>query len=79
MLLIDTAPMMISDDYRERFRAEYHQLKIRYEKLETMLNNWDDLDFIPTCTKDVYIKQLNAMYEYMDILKYRADKEGIIL
>ena len=79
MLLIDTAPMMISDDYRERFRAEYYQLKIRYEKLETMLNNWDDLDFIPTCTKDVYIKQLNAMYEYIDILKYRADKEGIIL
>ena len=79
MLLIDTAPMMVSEDYRERFRAEYYQLKIRYEKLETMLNNWDDLDFIPTCTKDVYIKQLNAMWEYMDILKYRADKENIIL
>lgn len=79
MLLIDTVPLMVSDDYRDRFRAEYHQLQIRYEKLETMVSNWDDLDFIPTCTKDVYIKQLTAMGEYLDILKYRADKEGIIL
>ena len=79
MLLIDTAPMMMSEDYHERFRAEYHQLKIRYEKLENMVNNWDDLDFNPTCSKDIYMKQLTAMWEYMDILKYRADKEGIIL
>ena len=28
--------MMLSSDYKERFRAEYYQTKIRYEKLHRM-------------------------------------------
>lgn len=32
MELRDTAEMMNSADYKERFKAEYYQLKIRYGK-----------------------------------------------
>ena len=33
MELKDTVDLMISDDYKERFRAEYYQTKDRYNKL----------------------------------------------
>ena len=32
MELKDTISMMTSSDYKERFRAEYFQLKIRYDR-----------------------------------------------
>lgn len=34
MELRDTVEMMNSGDYKERFKAEYHQTKIRYERLK---------------------------------------------
>ena len=37
MELKDTVEMMGSEDYKERFKAEYCQVKIRYEKLMYML------------------------------------------
>ena len=39
--LKDTVDGMLSADYSDRFIAEYFQLKIRYEKLKTILNRWD--------------------------------------
>lgn len=30
----DTIVMMTSEDYKERFKAEYYQTKIRYERLK---------------------------------------------
>ena len=30
----DTVDMMLSDDYKERFKAEYYQTKERYERLK---------------------------------------------
>ena len=36
MNLNDTVKMMNSADYKERFKAEYWQIKIRYEKLHRM-------------------------------------------
>lgn len=79
MLLIDTAPLMVSDDYKERFKAEYYQTKIRHDRLEEMVNNWDDLDFVPTCEKSVYVNQIKAMELYLDILLFRAGKEDVKL
>lgn len=38
MELKDTIEMMQSMDYKERFKAEYYQTKIRYEKLKTFNN-----------------------------------------
>lgn len=34
LILADTVDLMNSEDYRDRFVAEYIQLKIRYEKLK---------------------------------------------
>ena len=36
MLMEHTIDLMISEDYKERFQAEYYQTKIRYEKLHKM-------------------------------------------
>ena len=37
MNLKKTIGMMCSDDYRERFKAEYFQVDIRYQKLKEMV------------------------------------------
>ena len=37
MELKDTVELMTSEDYKERFRAEYWQTKIRYDRLMNML------------------------------------------
>lgn len=51
MELKDTIELMNSSDYKERFKAEYLQVKIRYDKLHKMLVKWDagTLNFTPTC------------------------------
>lgn len=77
----DTATMMLSDDYKERFKAEYWQLKIRYVKLMKMLKYWDkdELDFIPDCPRSIYTLQVRAMHDYLAVLEARAKIEGIEL
>lgn len=54
MTLKDTVEMMNSDDYKERFKAEYYQLEIRVNGLKKMLYKWDngELDFTPTCPRN---------------------------
>ena len=79
--LKETAAMMSSSDYRERFAAEYYQLETRYIKLNTMVEKWDkgELNFIPTCPRATYDFQLKAMNEYLGILQIRAKIENIEL
>lgn len=81
MELKDTIEMMTSEDYKERFKAEYYQIKIRYGKLKYMLERWDNgiLDFIPTCPRSTYDLQISAMKDYIAILEARAVIEGIEL
>ncbi len=81
MELINTVDLMLSDDYKDRFKAEFRQLEIRYEKLMTMLDKWDkgELDFTPTCPRNMYDIQLKGMEIYMDALYDRAELEGIDL
>ena len=79
MELKDTVEMMLSDDYKERFRAEYWQTKIRYDKLRKMVDNWEKLDFIPTCAYSTYVCQLLAMEDYMTLLRSRAEQEEVEL
>ena len=79
--LKDTAEMMTSTDYKERFAAEYYQLKIRYSKLKAMLEKWDkgELTFTPTCPRSTYDLQTKAMADYMAVLEARAVMEGVTL
>lgn len=81
MNLNDTINMMNSNDYKERFKAEYHQLKIRIDKLTNMLVKYDagTLDFVPSCPIGVLKDQLSAMYDYMYALQVRAEIENIEL
>ena len=68
--LKQTVELMNSSDYKERFKAEYYQLKIRYDKLNTMVKKWDEgkLDFTPTCPREMYDDQLDSMYNYLKVL-----------
>lgn len=81
MELKDTAAMMLSEDYKERFRAEYCQVAIRYHKLKAMLDKWDQgmLDFKPTCLRNIYNMQIRAMEDYIAVLEARAVMEDIVL
>lgn len=81
MELKDTIELMKSEDYKDRFKAEYFQVKIRYDKLLVMYKKMCDgtLEFTPTCPKEFHILQLEYMNRYLDILKCRAKLENIDL
>ena len=81
MVLKNTIPMMESESYKERFKAEYFQLAIRLQKLRDMVEKWDNgtLDFEPTCPREMYDKQLMSMSQYLDVLEERAKIEGVEL
>lgn len=81
MELKDTIRLMESSDDKERFQAEYWQVKIRYEKLKAMLEQHDEgkLNFKLPCPRSVYDMQMKAMTDYLAILEVRADMEHISL
>lgn len=81
MELKETIVMMNSADYKERFKAEYYQVVIRYQKLKSMLEKWDngELNFNPTCPRSTYNIQIKAMTDYIAILEARAVMEGVEL
>ena len=81
MKLVDTVEMMNSSDYKERFKAEYAQLVIRYNGLRNMLEKWDNgtLEFKPTCPRSTYNLQIKAMTDYIAVLEARAVMEDVDL
>lgn len=81
MKLKDTIEMMNSTDYKERFKAEYLQLKIRMDGLAGMLIKMENnmLNFTPKCSYDLLNGQLKTMNLYASYLEERAEIEGINL
>lgn len=81
MKLKDTIDMMGSEDYKERFKAEYLQLKIRINGLRNMLKKYKTgtLTFKPFCSYYLLNGQLKAMEMYAQYLKERAEIENIEL
>ena len=81
MKLADTVEIMNSVDYKERFKAEYAQLVIRYDGLRNMLEKWDNgtLEFKPTCPRSTYNLQIKAMTDYIAVLEARAVMENVDL
>lgn len=81
MELKDTIVLMQSEDYKDRFKAEYYQLKIRLDKLVTMLDKWDkgELNFTPDSPRLIYKAQVDAMNNYLYSLITRAALENIEL
>lgn len=79
--LTNTSILMCSTDYKEKFKAEYIQIEIRYRGLLNMCKKWDrnELTFKPTCPRSTYDMQLRVMRDYLSILEMRAVMEGIEL
>ena len=91
--LADTAAGMTSPDYKERFRAEYIQTKIRYERLKAF-NTKIEAAFRTECERpeakkapmpphdcphDLLREQQEVMGHYLHILEVRAVIEGVDL
>ena len=81
MELNNTIEMMQSSDYKERFKAEYLQAKIRYDKLEAMTVKYEagTLNFTPSCSLELLKEQKKHMGNYIRCLKIRAEIEKIDL
>lgn len=93
MNLMETAPWMDSPDYRERFRAEYWQTRIRYERLKKRNTRQEagalkdpraEVPFVSVQQLDstpaeVMRRQQAMMGEYLHILELRAELEGVEL
>lgn len=85
-----TVPYMLSDDYKERFKAEYEQTKIRYERLKAFNTRIEAAEITGftdkaveapphDCPRDLLREQQRIMGEYLHILEVRAVIEKIIL
>lgn len=85
-----TIEMMRSSDYKERFRAEYEQTKIRYEKLKKFNTKIEASEIAasykagvvaPEHDCPVYLlrEQQRKMGEYLHLLEVRAEIEHIEL
>ena len=79
--LAKTCEGMVSPVYKERFKAEYIQLKNRLEGLRRMLDAWisGDLSFKPASRLRLYEEQMDGMEHYIMALEERASIEGIEL
>ena len=75
----ETVELMLSENYEDRFKAEYLQTKIRYEKLHRMIIRLEagTLDFVPKCSLNILCRQAQAMGEYLKVLEIRAEIENI--
>lgn len=79
--LSDTVKSMMSDDYKERFKAEYSQVMLRAIGLQNMLYKHaaNKLNFKPLCSVEMLHGQLCSMVKYSRILEERAIIENIEL
>ena len=78
--LSSTNKLMASEDYKERFLAEYIQLETRYEALMNIIWKYDHgekLGFELDTPMHLLKKQAKAMYEYISALNERARFEDI--
>lgn len=74
MELKDTVKGMLSEDYKERFKAEYKQLVIRSRKLKNIIEDYKNgkLKIELSCPIDVLEDQYKIMVLYTGLLVKRA-------
>ena len=91
--LSETVEGMLHPDYKERFKAEYKQTKIRYEKLKAFCNKIEAAQRTQCdpfaskkveepkhdCPVELLREQQSAMGQYLHTLEIRAVIEGIEL
>ena len=81
MELKDTVGLMISPDWRDRFKAEYLQTKIRYEKLYRLISLRENgqLDFVTPIPIESWKDQEKFMRLYLCELAKQSVIHGIDL
>lgn len=85
MELKETVELMNSEDYKERFVAEYHQVKIRYEKLKNFCNKIEVEEMLGKevtkhdCPLELLREQQKYMGLYLSVLEKRALIENVVL
>ena len=85
MELKETIELMCSSDYKERFVAEYRQVKIRYEKLKNFCNKIEVETMLGKeetkhdCPLELLREQKRYMGLYLSILEKRALIENVEL
>ena len=85
MELKETVELMCSEDYKERFVAEYKQTKIRYEKLKNFCNKIEVEEILGKevtkhdCPLELLRQQQVYMRAYLSVLEKRALIENIEL
>ena len=81
MEMMDTVQLMESTDYKDRFKAEYWQVRIRLERLRKMIAKYQagTLGFTPACSLELLKEQVKPMQNYLDVLEVRAQIEEIEL
>lgn len=79
--LKETVDLMLSGDFKDRFKAEYWQMKIRKDRLFDVVAAYEanKLTFTPKCSLELLQRQLFVMEQYLYILKVRAKIEEIEL
>lgn len=85
MELKEIVELMNSEDYKERFVAEYRQVKIRYEKLKNFCNKIEVETMLGKevtkhdCPLELLREQQKYMGLYLSVLEKRALIENIVL
>lgn len=86
MELKETVELMCSEDYKERFVAEYEQTKIRYEKLKNFCNKIEVEEMLGKkvvtqhdCPLELLREQQKYMRLYLSVLEKRALIENVEL
>jgi len=85
MELKETVELMNSVDYKDRFIAEYHQVKIRYEKLKNFCNKIEVETMLGKevtkhdCQLELLREQQKYMGLYLSVLEKRALIENVEL
>lgn len=83
--LSTTVEQMNSPLYKDRFIAEYSQLKIRYEKLKNFCNTIEAAELtgktppLHDCPLSLLREQQRLMGKYLSVLEKRAIIETIVL
>ena len=79
--LQETVYAMTSDNYKQRFIAEYAQVVIRANKLVDVINGYfnETLEFKLECGICLIVEQYMVMKHYIEILQKRAEIENIDL
>lgn len=72
-----TIPLMCSENYKDRLKAEYYQVMIRAGRLKKRVKNYKNNDIKYDRSHELLKTQLHIMEEYLHVLVERMKIENI--